>query len=316
MNSSLPTNGFLGPVYVIGCGAVGIPLAASLIRSGLPAIAVRTREENALEETVSISITMHGKTSNLPIRTTGISNLRDVDSPIVIATKAHANEAVARRLVDAGVRAPLVIMQNGLGVERPFLDAGFDEIYRCVLYIVSEGDLQKGFQFNPVSPSPIGIVKGSQEQFDRCVTSLNTADFPLRIESDIRVEVWTKTIINSVFNAICPLLDADNSLFSRDEAARLLAKELIRESTSLANRLGIGLDENVLFERVLLISSNSTQAISTLQDLRAGRETEIEFLNLELARIGASMQPPAALPRTECLGRMVEMKSRLGGLHA
>ncbi|WP_232289588.1 ketopantoate reductase family protein [Verrucomicrobium spinosum] len=67
-----------------------------------------------------------------------------------------------------------------------------------------------------------------------------------------------------------------------------------------------------LMERVLEISANSTQAISTLQDLRENRETEIDYLNLELARIAASLEPPVSLPITETLGRMIALKSRLG----
>jgi 2-dehydropantoate 2-reductase len=36
------------------------------------------------------------------------------------------------------------------------------------------------------------------------------------------------------------------------------------------------------------ISTGSKQLISTLQDIRNGRQTEIESLNLEIARLAAS----------------------------
>lgn len=155
-------------------------------------------------------------------------------------------------------------------------------------------------------------MTGTDAGLERCLKALSTTNFQFRAEEDIRRESWTKTIINSVFNAICPLLDADNSLFARDEGARSLARELVEEGVSLANRVGIPLEAERLMERVLQISSTSTQAISTLQDLRERRETDIEFLNLELARIAASLRPPVAIHRTECLGKMIELKSRLG----
>jgi hypothetical protein len=53
----------------------------------------------------------------------------------------------------------------------------------------------------------------------------------------------------------------------------------------------------------------SDQLISTLQDIRSGRQTEIEFLNLEIARVAASMQPRLDLPRIELLGKMILVKS-------
>ncbi len=65
-------------------------------------------------------------------------------------------------------------------------------------------------------------------------------------------------------------------------------------------------------EQLLQISRSSDgQLISTLQDIRNGRETEIEFLNLEMARMAAAQHPRIDLPRTELLGKMTLAKARL-----
>ncbi|WP_063768785.1 ketopantoate reductase C-terminal domain-containing protein [Verrucomicrobium sp. BvORR034] len=299
------------PVYVIGCGAVGVPLMACLAAAGRPVIGVRASEEDAPEQTVTVPVTVADQALDLPLQTVGIGRLGEIKGPVVIATKAHANAALARRLAPL-VSGPVIIMQNGLGVERPFVEAGFQEIYRSVLYVVSEGDLKKGFRFRAVTPSPVGVVTGTQERLQACLAALHTVGFPLRAEADIQREAWTKTIINCVFNAVCPLLEVDNSLFSKHEEARDLARKIVTEGVTLANRLGIPVEVEALMERVLKISANSTQAISTLQDLRENRETEIDYLNLELARIAAALEPPASLPITETLGRMIALKSRLG----
>lgn len=302
----------MSSIFVIGCGAVGIPLAASLARSRKDVVAVRTRDPGFPMQLLNYRVEVRGETSEIPIPTVGLDSLQGEESVIVISTKGHTNAMVADRLKDAGMRGPLVIMQNGMGVEKPFIDAGFKEVYRCVLYVVSEGDAENGFRFHPIKPSPIGIVSGSEEGFGACFETLDTSGFPLHREPDIRREVWGKTIVNSVFNSICPLMEADNGLFARNEQAKELAWELIQESASLARKQGIDLNAEALMERVLQISGNSTQAISTLQDLRRGRETEIDFINLELARIGASMEPPVPLPKTECLGKLIALKSVLG----
>ena len=120
-----------------------------------------------------------------------------------------------------------------------------------------------------------------------------------------------------MFNSICPLLDIDNGVFVRDAAAKDLALEVVRECVTLTDRLnlglglGLGLSENKLIEQLLRISQGSSgQLISTLQDIKQGRPTEIAFLNLEIARVAAALQPPLALPRTEFLGKMIVAKSR------
>ncbi|WP_009962752.1 ketopantoate reductase family protein [Verrucomicrobium spinosum] len=207
------------PIYVIGCGAVGVPLMACLAAAGRRVVGVRASEEDAPEQTVTVPVTVDDQALDLPLQTVGIGRLGEIKGPVVIATKAHANVALARRLAPR-VSGPVVIMQNGLGVERPFVEAGFQEIYRSVLYVVSEGDLKKGFRFRAVTPSPVGVVTGTKERLQSCLAALHTVGFPLRAEADIQREAWTKTIINCVFNAVCPLLEVDNSLFSKHEEAR------------------------------------------------------------------------------------------------
>ena len=71
----------------------------------------------------------------------------------------------------------------------------------------------------------------------------------------------------------------------------------------------MGLRETELMEQIMLISKGSNQLISTLQDIRSGRQTEIDFLNLEMARVADSMHPRLHLPRIELLGKMILAKS-------
>lgn len=298
-------------IQIVGCGAVGVPLAASLARAGREVVAIRARDVEAPSAVLDVKVSISGDSFDLPLEFCGLSGLRNTGAPIVIATKAYSNASLAKHLKHAGITSPLVLLQNGLNVERPFLECGFPEVYRGVLYVVSEGDLGAGFRFHPVAASPIGIVEGTWGEFHRCLAVLGSPGFPFRAEENIQREVWTKVTVNCVFNAVCPLVDFDNSLFEREEGARQLARGIISESVGLAERLGIPMSFDDLYARVLQISSRSTQAISTLQDLRAGRETEIEFLNLELARLGRSLEPQHALPLVEGLGRLIELKSKL-----
>ena len=143
------------------------------------------------------------------------------------------------------------------------------------------------------------------------VAALSTNRLPFHPEDNIQREIWKKAIINAVFNSICPLLDVDNGVFAREQTVADLAKDVVTECLALTDRLGLGLALNELMEQIQQISKGSDgQLISTLQDIRNGRETEIEFLNLEMTRTGATQQPRIGLPRTELLGKMTLAKSR------
>jgi 2-dehydropantoate 2-reductase len=297
-------------IYILGSGAVGFPLAAHLANAGRHVVAVRTSRDDIPHGTVDVSVDNGSSRISALIETVSLSKLASIDGTIVVAAKSYANKAIAQALSDKAATGSVVIMQNGVGVEQPFLDAHFSSIYRCVLYVTGQPRSEYDFLFRPVTPSPIGMINGDEAGLQKCIEDLSTDGFPFRLEANIRREIWKKAIINAVFIWVCPLLEADTGVFVRDQGAAQLARELIGECVALTDRLGMGLGEHELMEQLLLISRRSDgQLISTLQDIRAGRPTEIEFLNLEIARVAASMQPPLDLPRIELLGKMILAKS-------
>jgi len=298
-------------IYILGSGAVGFPLAAYLANAGRTVVAVRTSRNDVPKSTINVTVQDATNRIVAPIETISLSNLTNLDGTLVITTKSYTNPAIALLLKERKATGPLVIMQNGVGVERPFLDAGFGAVCRCVLYVTSQPTSKFQFSFRPITASPIGIIAGQEAELSKWVDQLNTPGFPFRAETNIQKEIWKKAIINSVFNSICPLLDVDNNVFARDEATANLARQLVTECIALTDRLNIGLSESEVMQQIIRISTGSKQLISTLQDIRNGRQTEIESLNLEIARQAASLQPPLYLPQTELLGKIILAKSAL-----
>jgi 2-dehydropantoate 2-reductase len=302
----------MGPketIYILGSGAIGFPLAAYLANAGRTVVAVRTSRKDVPKSTITVTVHNGVNRISSPVETISLSKLSNLAGTIVIATKSYANKAIAQKLKDKAATGPVVIMQNGVGVEKPFVDTHFSLIYRCVLYVTSQATSEYDFTFSLITSSPIGIVNGNESGLKKCVRDLTTDGFPFRSEANIQREIWKKAIINSVFNSICPLLDVDNGVFARDEETANVAREVVRECVTLTDRLNMGLSESELMEQIMLISKGSDQLISTLQDIRIGRQTEIEFLNVEIARVAASMQPRVHLPRIELLGKMILAKS-------
>ncbi len=84
---------------------------------------------------------------------------------------------------------------------------------------------------------------------------------------------------------------------------------MVRECVAVAIRTGVQLSEESILEQVLKISSGSRHVISTLQDLRNDRPTEIEFLNFAVVAIAEALNPPLAVPNTKLLGELVRLNS-------
>ena len=149
-------------IYILGSGAVGFPLAAYLAHAGRRVVAVRTSRKDVPRDTITVTVQNGADCISMSVETISLSRLASFDGTIVITTKAHANNAIALKLKEKAATGPVVIMQNGVGVEKPFLDADFSPIYRCILYVTSQPTSAYDFTFRPVTASPIGIITGDE----------------------------------------------------------------------------------------------------------------------------------------------------------
>jgi 2-dehydropantoate 2-reductase len=167
-------------------------------------------------------------------------------------------------------------------------------------------------RFKPVSSSPTGIVAGHESQLADIVRQINTEIFPFHSEMKIELFIWKKVIINCVFNALCPLLETDNGLFYRNEYALSIAIKILNAGRALAAKKGIYLKENEMIDALLLISKSSQgQDISTLQDIRRGRLTELDYLHFEMHRIAVQEGCPELTREILLMGELTRLKAEL-----
>ncbi|MVM38050.1 2-dehydropantoate 2-reductase [Spirosoma sp. HMF3257] len=300
------------PIYIVGVGAIGMTLAVLLKQSGKDVTLLRGRQgcEPETEET-SITVDYGGDsalTESISIRT--LEQVERLNGIILLTSKSFGNQELARRLSGKTNESPLVLLQNGLGIEEPFLEAGFPEVYRCVLLATSQVQAPYTVTYKPVAASPIGVIRGHESRMAELVEQLSTSLFPFRTETAIQQTIWEKVIANCVFNAICPLLGADNGIFHRNSSALVLGREIIDECMAVAEVSGVVLNREEVEGRLLQISQRSDgQLISTLVDINHGRETEIETLNLAVARLADRLGRPELATRTRLLGELIRLKS-------
>jgi len=300
----------MSKTYIIGAGAIGRALAVILHRHQREVVLVRASEV-VPATTQRIEVLLNdGVSISEEIAVWALRDIARLDGIIVVATKSYGNFQVADMLKGKVGGAPLVVLQNGLGVEDAFLQAGLPDVYRCVLFATSQYRDDGKVVFKPVTASQVGVVAGSRKVLEEVVAAINTPVFPFAGTEDIRTVVWTKTIANCVFNSVCPLLETDNGIFHRSEEALGLAKRMIAECVAVAELEGVRLSVEEVTDRLLLISKASDgQLISTLQDIRNKRQTEIDSLNFAVARVAEAHGREVLI--TKALGELTKLKSML-----
>ena len=300
-------------IYIIGSGAIGKTLAVFLKHEGKDVVIIRGSIDDQSHRIEKIEVELNDKTFlDAEIDVSTASNYSNLNGLIVFANKSFGNLHLAKTLKTKINNSPIVIMQNGLDVEQPFIANGYSQIYRCILFATSQPLSGNKLKFKPVSVSPIGVIGGNPENLEPIVQQLNNSHFEFRAEQNILPIVWTKAIVNSVFNSVCPLLETDIGIFHRNEAALQIAKRVIAECVVVAESKGIFLDAGKIIDSLLLISKASDgQLISTFQDIRNKRQTEIETLNFSISRIANEFKKEDVVKETRLLGELTKLKAEL-----
>jgi 2-dehydropantoate 2-reductase len=300
-------------IYIIGAGAIGKTLAVFLKLKGRNVLLVRGRIDLGVSTYEKIKIELPDQlTLEATIEVTSLSQLQLFDGIVVLTTKSFGNESLAKSLYPKIGHAPMVVMQNGLEVEQPFLQHGFPEVYRCVLFATSQLISESIIRYKPVAISQIGVIRGNHSQLQEIVAQLENDHFKFAASPNIQSIIWKKAIANSVFNSVCPLLEIDNGLFHRNDKAKEIATRIIKECVSIANEVGVTLEVQEVMNSLLMISKNSEgQLISTLQDIKMKRRTEIETLNFSIVNIARQLNKESWVTETKLLGELTKLKSDL-----
>ncbi len=298
-------------IYIVGAGAIGKALAIALksVDRNVVLLRATVRESEEYEENLSLVLNI-GKELSATVKISSFNHFSTLDGLVILTNKSYGNKHICDLLKGKTGESPIVILQNGLGVEDIFIENKFPKIYRCILFTTSQAIDDTQVSFKPVSPSAIGVIKGNQSELSEIVECLNTELFPFKSEENIQKIIWKKAIINCVFNSVCPLIEVDNGIFYRDSDVLTLAKRIVDECIQVANAYNIKLSSLEVLENLLMISKFSDgQLISSYQDILNKRMTEIETLNFAVVKMAEAIGKANLVKQTQLLGELTKLKS-------
>tara|TARA_Y100000766_G_C18866187_1_gene585851 strand:- start:980 stop:1588 length:609 start_codon:yes stop_codon:yes gene_type:complete len=159
----------------------------------------------------------------------------------------------------------------------------------------------------------LGALGGGQpnETMASLLSILDKAGLSPIWTEDISRSIWQKLLINIAINPICAISGVRNGALSEGDLWEQ-SQELLKESISVAQASGIDITgsemQNLLIE---VVDSTSQNRCSMLQDLMAGRKTEIDSLCGYIIRRGEELGMPTPLnSMLMALVKGVEMSSQ------
>jgi 2-dehydropantoate 2-reductase len=293
-------------VAVIGAGAIGGTIAGLLARAGHEVQVVARGEQ--LAALARDGLTLTGGWGDFTVRVDAVDTLTISPDIAFLTTKAQDARTALRASAELLVGIPVVVVQNGLeGITTARRAAPRSDIVGALaLYAASY-----------LSPGTISVTTTGPTFLGGPVlpalyaSKILGAVMPVELTDNFEGAQWTKLIVNHV-NGLSAVTGLSVQEVIGDRRLRAIMTETMREAVRVARASDIefaplqGLSNRTLSALVRLPASigqllpllmkrrmgSRPNPGSTLQSIRRGQPTEIDFLNGAVVQRGASAGVP------------------------
>ncbi len=157
----------------------------------------------------------------------------------------------------------------------------------------------------------IGRYPTGKDNFvDEVASVFNDAGIETSVTENAIGWKWAKTIVNSVINGLGTVLEVKNGHLKDDPHLEGgISVDIAREGCIVAQQLGVEFEVHPLELLWDTIERTRENYNSTLQDIRRGRETEVDYIHGKIVEYARSVGLEA--PRNELLWVLVKAKERI-----
>jgi 2-dehydropantoate 2-reductase len=282
-------------IAILGPGALGCLLAALLQEAGENVFLVDYRPERvALLRDQGIQLQgLDGRHRVVPVPI-GLPDEAEAADLTVMAVKAPQTRAAALDLLLLQSRGGLALtLQNGLGnLEEMARESGPERLLAGVAFLGVTREGEGRVRHAGAGPIQIGVPAGSQvtpAQAAAVAQVFRRAGLDCQVREDIGAVLWEKLVINVAINPLTALLRVPNGALPELTEAWELALAAAREAQAVARASGVALTGDPEARLKQVCAATAANRSSMLQDVLAGRPTEIEALNAQVAARGAAL---------------------------
>lgn len=283
-------------VAVVGPGAMGCLFAAHLARTDAKTYLVDYKSARAARLNSSgITVEENGETIHAsPEVVTAVPPGVDL---VIVLTKAYSTGSLR-----FPPEAPILTLQNGLGnVETLCSMAGSA---RVLVGATSEGAtlLEEG-RVRHAGRGLTRIGAWTSCPVEPATGVLGKAGFQVEATEAPGQLIWEKVAINAGINPLTAILNVPNGAIVETREVRQLMRDLVVEAAKVASTEGYRFSQSLVEVAEEICQSTASNLSSMLQDIRAGKPTEIDAISGEIIRRATLASLPT--PRTRVIYQLV-----------
>jgi 2-dehydropantoate 2-reductase len=288
-------------ICVFGAGAIGGYVGARLALKGEADVSLIARGAHlAAMKTNGLTLRQAGETHVVHPQVTDQPSELGPQDFIILTLKAHGLAGVIDQLTPLmGPDTAILFAQNGIpwwyfhGVEGPLAGTRLEsvdpggEIWNrigperalgCVVWQAAEIEAPGVIAHHYGDRMPIGEPTG--EKTDRAMRLsrlLTSAGIKSPVRAELRNEIWLKLWGNLSFNPVSVLTGGTLQDLATDPGTRRVIATMMEEARAVGEALGVTFAVGAQ-ERMDMAAKVGAHRTSMLQDVEAGRPTELESL--------------------------------------
>ena len=270
--------------HLLGAGSLGCLFAAYLQRAGV-AFELIVRDEATLQQLRAnggIALLRDNTNTIVAVTATTPAFVSAPITQLLICTKAQQTLAAVGAIKSKlAPNALIVLLQNGMGV-RELLQAELPSA--AILHALSTEGAFRSTRFNVMhagrGETVIGAIEPQQQALAKSAAQALQCELSIAFAADIEHGLWLKLGVNSVINPLTAINRCRNGELFKLDNIETTVTQLCEELAHVARAEHVNLMAAQLRDEAYhVMHATANNRSSMLQDIEAGRDTEIDFIN-------------------------------------
>lgn len=294
-------------ILMVGAGAVGGFFGAHLAKSN-PNVSFLLRPKT-LAAVQQNGLTIRSASGTFTVRPRAASDVRQLPKPdlIILSVKAYDLDEVMAQLDPVLTDQTVILtLQNGVDTEdRLITRLKRDCVVGGVAFIYSKIAAPGVIDHYKKGAVAIGELMGHKSPRVLAIADVfKQAGIPCQLSEDVRKSKWEKMCWNCVFNPLTVIVD-DKVAKTLDHPEMLrVIHQIVEEVGAVAAAVKVPLSPDMAEKVVRWTQEIRDIHTSMYDDWKAGRPTEIDYLNGYIAQKGRELGIPT--PVNEALTAMIK----------
>lgn len=286
-----------GLTLIVGAGALGAMYAQRFSAAGLPVAFLA--EGDRARRLRSGGVEVNGERLDIPVHGPDDPTIAGPAFVLVALKDQHILGSIPAVARVVGPGTTVFSVMNGIDSERQLAGGLGDPVDggRVLHCMVAGMDAVR--DGNTVAYTRLGTVFVGERRNDPAAPSprvvgvqalLSAAGIPWKTPADMEHAIWNKFMLNVGINQWSAVLGARYGVFHRQDAARSLIRSTMEEVLAVAQARGVALTTEDLehwFDIVDTLGADGKT--SMLQDVEAGRKTEVEMFAGRMVELGREL---------------------------